>query len=70
MKSSLGSLVEKLGTDDVNKLLIEYLMLLTAKSSRLDKIVEYVNENGSINTDTLNEMLGGDLSGEVENFHT
>lgn len=70
MKSSLGSLVEKLGADNVNKLLIEYLMLLTAKCDRLDKIVEYVNENGSINTGTLNEILRGDLNGERESFYT
>ncbi len=70
MKSSLGSLVEKLGADNVNKLLIEYLMLLTAKCDRLDKIVEYVNENGSINTGTLNEILRGGLNGERESFYT
>jgi len=70
MKHGLDSLIETFGTNGVDKLFTEYMMLLVARSTLLDKIVAYVHENDSIDRKELEKLLAGDRDGEEESFYT
>ncbi len=70
MEYSLDSLIEKLGTNKMDKLFTEYIMLLLARGNLLDKIVDYVNKNGSISSEELDKLQSGDVDGESESFYT
>lgn len=70
MEYNLDSLIGKLGINGVDKLFTEYIMLLMAKGNLLNKVLDYVNEHGSINREELEKLLAGDLDDEGESFYT
>ncbi len=70
MDYNLDLLVEKLGKDTVDRLFAEYAMMLVAKGNMFDRITDYVNEKGSVDSKELERLIAGDSNGKNESFHT